>query len=415
MASRSRKLIFVGAAILSILAGCLCFLVVHTMRTKGGVESRLQAIRAAGFPTNIAELQPEPIADDQNAAALLEAVYPTVDAAADAVGKLSDAASGGACDAAMNERQRELQEFMDGRVELVAELRKALAAPQYAPVHKVKAPANAFLANQIQKSDNFAAALRTISLIIQADEKSAGADNALNEWLDVLTLIRGFETEPTLVCQLRAQAYFIRTASAIADLLRSHTFEPATYERLQSELASLDSLDALVNALAMERAFGMEQYEELIQVSSPALRGVGRLIWGEDAIRYLQLADEQMKLATRPYFEVQAEYTVSPNGAGTAMSDLVRPAMVSAREAFERRRAVLRCLRVLACINERRLPDATEVSLESLGLPPEAITDPFTGEMLKLKRGEVGWIVYSVGKDRTDDGGDIEGADVGME
>ena len=58
--------------------------------------------------------------------------------------------------------------------------------------------------------------------------------------------------------------------------------------------------------------------------------------------------------------------------------------------------------------------------LSDLGLPKDAVTDPFTGKPLLVKKLPEGWLVYSAGDDRQDDGGRIDdsqrgqGTDIGL-
>ena len=47
-------------------------------------------------------------------------------------------------------------------------------------------------------------------------------------------------------------------------------------------------------------------------------------------------------------------------------------------------------------------------ALSDLGLPPAATTDPFSGEPLQLKKLPEGWLVYSVGTNLVDDGGELD-------
>jgi hypothetical protein len=71
------------------------------------------------------------------------------------------------------------------------------------------------------------------------------------------------------------------------------------------------------------------------------------------------------------------------------------------RMNFEIERALARCLRVHLALNGR----ARDATLDDLGLPPEACTDPFDGSPLRIKRTPAGITVYSVGVNRKDDGG----------
>jgi hypothetical protein len=63
-----------------------------------------------------------------------------------------------------------------------------------------------------------------------------------------------------------------------------------------------------------------------------------------------------------------------------------------------------RCLRV---VSAWRRSHAAEPTLEKLGLPREAITDPYIGEPLKVVEKPEGWLIYTVGPNLTDDGGAI--------
>jgi hypothetical protein len=51
---------------------------------------------------------------------------------------------------------------------------------------------------------------------------------------------------------------------------------------------------------------------------------------------------------------------------------------------------------------------ATDAQLSDLGLPADATTDPFNDKPLNLKRTDEGWIIYSVGKNLKDDGGQLD-------
>ena len=76
---------------------------------------------------------------------------------------------------------------------------------------------------------------------------------------------------------------------------------------------------------------------------------------------------------------------------------------------LERTRAEMRCLRTLNALQQRAAEMGAETAvLTDLGLPPDATIDLFSGELLKVKKSNRGWTVYSVGRDLKDDGGDIE-------
>ncbi len=68
----------------------------------------------------------------------------------------------------------------------------------------------------------------------------------------------------------------------------------------------------------------------------------------------------------------------------------------------------MRALRIhnaLRAFAEKNGREAT--GLDELGLPREATVDPYSGQPLKLKRTDAGWIMYSVMQNGLDDGGDF--------
>jgi hypothetical protein len=74
-----------------------------------------------------------------------------------------------------------------------------------------------------------------------------------------------------------------------------------------------------------------------------------------------------------------------------------------------RTQALARCLRVINALQARVPPGSDAVpKLSELGLPAEATTDPFTGKPLVVKKLADGWLVYSVGEDLEDSGGDVD-------
>jgi len=82
------------------------------------------------------------------------------------------------------------------------------------------------------------------------------------------------------------------------------------------------------------------------------------------------------------------------------------------RRAFERSVARTRCLRI---INAWAANGDFTLPLAALGLMPQNRLDPFTEQPLKVKSTPGGPIVYSVGEDLNDDGGEVEGSkDVGF-
>jgi hypothetical protein len=76
---------------------------------------------------------------------------------------------------------------------------------------------------------------------------------------------------------------------------------------------------------------------------------------------------------------------------------------------------MIRCLRVFNRLLVQD-PDGTKgLAIDQLGLPADAITDPYDGKPLRMMHGANGWKVYSVGQNLQDDGGRLDDqSDVGV-
>ena len=118
----------------------------------------------------------------------------------------------------------------------------------------------------------------------------------------------------------------------------------------------------------------------------------------------------------RPYSQV--EQTIDGKGNKAILASLLAPQLKAAYAATTRAKSAIRSLRVLNALETHVAAGSdTAPKLTDLGLPAEAITDPFNGELLHVKRMPQGWLVYSVGPNLQDNGGKIDdpnNGDVGV-
>jgi hypothetical protein len=117
-----------------------------------------------------------------------------------------------------------------------------------------------------------------------------------------------------------------------------------------------------------------------------------------------------MTSAPGPYSEVKYKQS--------DMAASLGPVLKAQFEGVTRVKALICSLRVLNALQSHVTAGSNEVpKLTDLGLPAEAITDPFTGTPLHVKKTPQGWLVYSVGPNLQDDGGKIDdptNGDVGV-
>lgn len=87
------------------------------------------------------------------------------------------------------------------------------------------------------------------------------------------------------------------------------------------------------------------------------------------------------------------------------LSATVPRRLVRLKEFFDTSVAMMRCLRI---VNAMAKKGDFNASLDSLGLPPDCLVDPFDERPIRKKRTPDGPIIYSVGPDLADDEGQFE-------
>jgi hypothetical protein len=124
--------------------------------------------------------------------------------------------------------------------------------------------------------------------------------------------------------------------------------------------------------------------------------------------------DEAIAAADEPYHEIKDKWGEAAEqeqaGFGNVKQALLMPAIRALFQAEARRRALVRSLRILVALDAYRQRTGQDaVGLADLKLPAAAVIDPYSGQPLKLKLTENGWVIYSVMENGIDDGGDFEG------
>jgi hypothetical protein len=168
---------------------------------------------------------------------------------------------------------------------------------------------------------------------------------------------------------------------------------------LNREIELSEAADDYLESLITERACGIE-YVSQMGIFHMANSGKGYL----DVIN-----DEIENCRKQPFeqnFEFEANYSSLRDGwaAGSIL-----PALQQLRMASARTTSYLRALRI---INELVAhPEATDREitpsyLMEIGVPKAMMIDTMTGDPMKIKRLDNRWVVYSVGWNRKDDGGD---------
>jgi hypothetical protein len=248
--------------------------------------------------------------------------------------------------------------------------------------------------------------------LVQLDDGQT--EDALQTCLAMFRLSRLIDRNPTLVNHLVCHAIDGETARVASVVLRAGPLSPASHAALEQELASFDMPERFRHAVRTERAHSVELFRELSAGTTPNASWLPG--FKNSQCDYLDGMAECIRGAALPYSDWKRM-----NGAimSRPAGDLAKSMLESVhgvRDADVRLLAQFRALRVLnALLAREEAGAADDPTLADLELPADATTDPFNERPLQLKKLPTGWLIYSVGQNLTDDGGDLANhRDVGV-
>lgn len=413
-----RKRFLIG---LAVIVGML--LVVNAFlawRAEWRLGSRIAAIRAEGDPASIAELAPEAIADEENAAAILHRIAPRVEEFANEHGRFFNTPIGKAYDERLDrgesptpEQIDAIRAIVDKYPDLDAALAAAAACDSYASQLDFSLNHTQFLESLIDNQSLIRQAARYLGWKSEVLAADGNAEEAAICGLEALRLARLYDSEPTLVSLLIAIAVRTIACNTIYDAMAVGPISPELRAELDAELARQDDPQRLIHALKTERAISADWFPAQAE-GHPFVAHVFGWQIKNYQVGALDALDELFQMAGRPWQEVRGNFgnpdSPPPSTGHGVLADLLLPALGASFQANARSTAMLRCLRIANRLEQFTIEHGREASgLEELDLPTEATFDPYSGEPLMIKHTDDGWIVYTVMDNRVDDGGDFKG------
>lgn len=395
-----------------LIAALLIANAVFVWRSSVALESRLQAIRDAGDPVAFSDLARKPIPPEDNAATFLRRAEKDLGA----IDK--DLAAFYASDAYKNDQLgpaevQTLADVLDAHPEAASLIERAVACPDYDPQLDYSVGSQEFLVAKLDRFGFLKAAARLLdhrTTVLLAHEKR---DQAAQSAIAILRLARHYDNEPMLVSYLVAMACRGIGHNATNRVLRSGPVSDSVRDALDAELAQHDMAASFARALKSERAYGILAFNDLNLGRFWPARG----FWNNALLYYLDVMNEQMMLTKShaAFRQIVPSSVPRPASPWLVLTDLVRPAIQAARDATQRTIAMQRCLRILNSVTRLEQRGAQVTGLANLKLPVEETSDPFTGKPLLMNRLPAGWVIYSVGRDSKDDGGQLDKfLDVGL-
>jgi hypothetical protein len=351
------------------------------------LKARVNQLEAAGEPVSIADLAPEPVPADQNAAVLLREIGGDLRAFSQKVRSYYDSPSyetGKPTD----QELAMIEAAFAAHPDLLPTIERAVAAEDYHLDLDYSLPPQEFLSELMDQVGPQREVGRALSFHATVARAHGEWDEAVEAAISILRFARQLEGQGVLMSYLVAQA--IRgTGVDAADLaLQGGPVSQSTREALEAELALADPTAGYMAALSGERAFVIESQKDL---PFP-------LRIGADPVEQIDMFGEDIRLATQPYSAYQAvQQKAAAAGKPTGtFAKMAQPQLQAARQSTERTRASVRALRVLNALTGRDDPDApAPADLTELGLPKQATTDPFNDKPLQIKQTPASWRVYS--------------------
>jgi len=417
-----------GAAVVLLL---LVVNVALAWRAGARLERRLAALRAAGEPVTLRDLQPEPVPAEQDAALLLSSMRPRLEAwQAESHQALSDLRGqtppeSKPADRLTEEEYRTLRPLWDRYADLWPILQQAAGRPTYRSQVDFTASAERFLMECDEQralpysGGNYV--VQRIGLLRHEGQR----DESLRTCVILFALARHAEREPT-VAAYHTSLVWRRSGAYLGNwILQDGPVAPGLRQALEEEVGRHDRLNGFLGALKSERALGLDMFQAMFaaEVGSEAgggtrgsvlhtlarwLAPLTRWRYRSHACDYLDVMNAAIAWGVRPYYQTRDQAPPDLKWSHDLTAQTVFEYSLACR-MLERTRAEMRCLRTLNALQRRAEEMGAETAtLTDLGLPPDATIDPFSGELLRVKKSDRGWTVYSVGRDLKDDGGHIE-------
>lgn len=247
-------------------------------------------------------------------------------------------------------------------------------------------------------------------------------DKAVDAIVAIFAAAHSLEQEPVLISQLVRMALGGMARQRIQWLLSAVTLDDHQLARLDAELAASDYQRPLRQGLLGERVIGIVAFENPETLGDEAALGRLSSIGSSDQAMYLKLMDEMIAAAEKTGPERQqaidaAEMRLRQLAGTTSarlkypLTLLLLPALSTASQAATRNEAERDAIRVAVAIErfrlrEGRLPEKLdELVPDFLASVP---SDPFGTGPLRYRADETEYLVYSVGSNGVDDGGQAD-------
>ena len=418
---RWRWLKFTGLVVLGAISVGMIWFAVANWKASAQLNAQFAELKAQGVPLSLADLERTPPPPGEDATTYLRRAENSIEAINREIH-----AEWQSEEARQLDKGLQVPDSFDYSPTMIEAYRRAFSAhPEVVPLlyeashcpayfmdlnYKTESGSE-FVADMLSEVQLARATARVLNYRMILLLSEGKREEAMENTLALLRLSNLFGQAPALVGQLVAIGIRGVSLNALNRVLRDGPIPQDGYDRLDSELTRQDLLASYRNSLLTERAVGLAYFNDTNMLPYSGLPHGKR-----DKTSYLKVLDVLIANADRPYGDPDAKAALEKNlQAAGPLTTLLRPAIEATQQAITRNIAQVRCLRVLNAILRRPSDQQTDIKLPDLDLPEGTTTDPFNGHALHLKHTDSGWLIYSVGGNLKDDGGqlDDDATDVG--
>ncbi len=421
---RIMKRLAIGFAIL--VAVGLILNGAYSWHTGHQLAERLAKLRAAGEPITFADLAPKPIPPEQDAAVHLRRLMPRLKSFEKEYLKFYDKTPLGKSfgeredrgEPPTSEQIAAIREIFSHYPELPQAIDEASRCEGY--TSQIDYTVDEVSASSGLPSPVIDELMSTISrrmptrflrwkiTVLLAEEKP---EEALETGLVILRLASHYDGEPALVNGLLALAVRGVAVDSLNLALRTGAISKEVRQQLDQELAHHGDPAWIQHVMKTERVISL-------CTSRSMFAEAWWLPWMARGLEVdmLDFYQRLLPIFSQPWHRSRdkirnlntddVSYSTPMSGV---LLKLLEPALESTVEAFYRNLAMLRCLRIVNGLTAYAQANGHEAEgLDDLDLPEAAKIDPFSGKPLRLKWTDRGWVVYTVFRNGTDDGGDFK-------
>ena len=419
-----KKFLLGSLALLTLLFVCglvgSFWLANSTARTLKKLRSE---ISAAGDPIHYTDYATEPVSEKDNAFVLLSEAMPRINAYTELIRSLktkSNALNSGDStvqQSASPDTQKQKEDFFTENNELFDLLEEASHRQRFRP--------------DIQRSQGFGASAAHLQTSRQAIEMLADKANMLASRGEgdaaIVVCLTGYrilkltELENSLLGFLIECVGLEKLGKVLHQTLVTCEVSEPMREAIDTQLQQFQLNANLTNGLKVERAVGIQSFQdfhraaaesEKNQLPIPAFvagTSIGKAYLNDDEAAYIEYMNEcismvnQTKTSRDKRMNAMAT-ELSDSGFLKFVSKIMAPDITGALDAKDDATAKLHALRILLAIQKQ--PD-----LQIKSLPVAIRTDPYTSNDMITQKTKNGWLVYSVGRNLTDDAGNLTAID----